>query len=203
MSSTQSGHHGRHFWADGIRLSKNPPVVWVRVPPVDQGDSAGSVTYHAWGYAAATKEAKYAEVSVQSYESQIFITSLLFALPLTGNCRDALQTLTSTRQSSTLAAFLDALTRGGPNGLPRPIELHAHDPTRYVGDMLAWVHQTTASEHEFLEGLFGVKEKRRMVGALREAGGEEEGRVQECLDKDLEGLSRPLKVRLRLRTWIE
>ncbi len=33
-----------------------------------------------------------------------------------------------------------------------------------------------------------------MVGAVREAGGEEEGMVRESLDKDMEGLSRPLKV---------
>ena len=49
---------------------------------------------------------------------------------------------------------MDALTRGGPGGRPRPIELHAHDPLRYVGDMLAWVHQAIAAEHEFLESLF-------------------------------------------------
>ena len=60
--------------------------------------------------------------------------------------------------------------------------------------MLAWVHQTTASEHEFLEGLFGVKEKRRMVGAVRDVGGEEEVMMRETLNKDLEGLGRPLKV---------
>lgn len=60
--------------------------------------------------------------------------------------------------------------------------------------MLAWVHQTTASEHEFLEGLFGVKEKRRMVGAVRDIGGEEESMMRETLNKDLEGLGRPLKV---------
>ena len=110
---------------------------------------------------------------------------------------DALHTLTSTRQSSLLSSFLDALTRGGPNGLPRPIELHAHDPTRYVGDMLAWVHQTTASEHEFLESLFGVKERNRMVGSQREPAGDldEAGElVRDTLDKDLEGLGRPLKV---------
>lgn len=29
-------------------------------------------------------------------------------------------------------AFITALTIGGPNGMPRPIELHAHDPLRYV-----------------------------------------------------------------------
>lgn len=109
---------------------------------------------------------------------------------------DAMQTLTSTRQSSLLSSFLDALTRGGPNGLPRPIELHAHDPTRYVGDMLAWVHQTTASEHEFLEGLFGVREKKRMVGSTREPVelDQEEQLVRDTLDRDLEGLGRPLKV---------
>ncbi|WVQ78637.1 hypothetical protein IAT38_000724 [Cryptococcus sp. DSM 104549] len=114
--------------------------------------------------------------------------------------RDALQTLTSTRQSSILQQFLDALTRGGPHGLPRPIELHAHDPTRYVGDMLAWVHQATASEHEFLEGLFGVREKGRMVGQERggaEGEGEEEKMVRDAMDKNLEGLSRPLKLRIQ------
>ncbi|WVR03673.1 hypothetical protein IAU60_000668 [Kwoniella sp. DSM 27419] len=112
--------------------------------------------------------------------------------------RDALQTLNSTRSASILQAFLDALTRGGPNGLPRPIELHAHDPTRYVGDMLAWVHQATASEHEFLDGLFGVREKNRMVGAEREGFmGEEELMVAEAMDKHLEGLGRPLKLRIQ------
>jgi len=27
--------------------------------------------------------------------------------------------------------FIDALTRGGPGGTPRPIEMHSHDPLRY------------------------------------------------------------------------
>ncbi|WWD09169.1 hypothetical protein V865_007291 [Kwoniella europaea PYCC6329] len=114
--------------------------------------------------------------------------------------KDALQGLTSTRSSSILQSFLDALTRGGPNGLPRPIELHAHDPTRYVGDMLAWVHQATASEHEFLDGLFGVREKKRMVGAERDSinpGEEEEMMVAQAMDKHLEGLGRPLKLRIQ------
>lgn len=41
----------------------------------------------------------------------------------------------------------------GPGGTPRPIELHSHDPLRYTGDMLAWVHQATASEKEYLQTL--------------------------------------------------
>lgn len=108
---------------------------------------------------------------------------------------DICQILTSTRQSSALNAFLEALTRGGPNGLPRPIEIHAHDPTRYVGDMLAWVHQATASEHEFLSSLFDLKEHKRMIGSKRgQEKEEDETLVAEILDKDLEGLGRPLKV---------
>lgn len=112
---------------------------------------------------------------------------------------DALNLLTSTRQSFLLQSFIEALTRGGPNGLPRPIELHAHDPTRYVGDMLAWVHQATAGEREFLDSLFDVTSHRqRMVGDARDLEGEaseEELLARGCLDKALEGLARPLKVR--------
>ncbi|PVV03155.1 hypothetical protein BB560_002378 [Smittium megazygosporum] len=46
--------------------------------------------------------------------------------------------------------FINALVRGGPRGVPRPIEVHASDPIRYVGDMLAWIHQAQASEVETL-----------------------------------------------------
>lgn len=45
------------------------------------------------------------------------------------------------RNGALFQRFIVALTRGGPGGLPRPIEIHAHDPRRYVADMLAWVHQ--------------------------------------------------------------
>lgn len=41
----------------------------------------------------------------------------------------------------------------GPGGTPRPIELHSHDPLRYVGDMLAWLHQAAASEKEYVQSL--------------------------------------------------
>lgn len=45
------------------------------------------------------------------------------------------------RHHALFRRFISALTRGGPGGLPRPIEVHAHDPLRYVGDMLGWLHQ--------------------------------------------------------------
>ncbi|KAF7799585.1 hypothetical protein EIP86_010822 [Pleurotus ostreatoroseus] len=113
---------------------------------------------------------------------------------------DALTTLSQTRQATLLSAFTTALTRGGPGGLPRPIELHAHDPLRYAGDMLAWVHQAIAAEREFLEGLFGVRAEARgrMVGAVRTRGGsEEEDWIAELMDVAVGGLCTPLKIRVQ------
>ncbi|KIK92098.1 hypothetical protein PAXRUDRAFT_830282 [Paxillus rubicundulus Ve08.2h10] len=110
---------------------------------------------------------------------------------------EALTFLSDARQSTLLALFLDALTRGGPSGLPRPIELHAHDPIRYVGDMLAWVHQAIAAECEFLESLFGTSGQERMVGAVRTfSGSEEEEWVRDLLNSAVGKICVPLKVRV-------
>ncbi|KAL1761228.1 oligomeric Golgi complex subunit 6 [Schizophyllum commune] len=108
----------------------------------------------------------------------------------------ALTTLAQTRSQTLMDAFLAALTRGGPGGLPRPIELHAHDPLRYVGDMLAWVHQAIAAEREFMEGLFGVGGDGRMVGSVRrfDEATEEEGWIRELMDLGVAKLCVPLKV---------
>ncbi|CEG48766.1 conserved oligomeric golgi complex subunit [Plasmopara halstedii] len=62
--------------------------------------------------------------------------------------------LTASRRSIVVRRFLAALTVGGPNGIPRPIEMHAHDPVRYCGDMLAWIHQAIAAESEIFRVLF-------------------------------------------------
>lgn len=61
--------------------------------------------------------------------------------------------MAGTRSKAVTRAFLSALTQGGPNGVPRPIDMQAHDPVRYVGDMLAWLHQSLASESEFINSL--------------------------------------------------
>lgn len=112
----------------------------------------------------------------------------------------ALSDLAAVRQSTILNSFVAALTRGGPSGLPRPIELHAHDPIRYVGDMLAWVHQAMATEHEFLDSLFGLGGEKRMVGSVwRSDQQSEEARwVGELMDRNLEKICTPLRVRLGL-----
>lgn len=44
-------------------------------------------------------------------------------------------------------------------GTPRPMEIHAHTPRRYVGDMAAWIHQAVASEMELVDILVGSLQK--------------------------------------------
>lgn len=141
---------------------------------------------------------------------------------------DTLSVLSSTRSSAIANMFIEALTRGSDPGkggkgagasgndpnaaAARPIELHAHDPIRYVGDILAWVHQAMASEREFLESLFGLKESGRRVGAARPALDattapqtpdlnasviSDEARLRALLDKNLEGCGRPLRIRIQ------
>ena len=55
-------------------------------------------------------------------------------------------------------AFYSALTgstsTNEQDSMMKPIEFHAHDPLRYVGDLLAWTHSATVSEREALESLF-------------------------------------------------
>ncbi|EIN07029.1 oligomeric complex COG6 [Punctularia strigosozonata HHB-11173 SS5] len=106
---------------------------------------------------------------------------------------ESLQILVQTRQSALSGAFLDALTRG----TPRPIELHAHDPMRYIGDMLAWIHQAVAAEREFLDALFGIKDA-RMVGSVRTfRATEEEEYIRALMDGAVGKLCGPLKARVQ------
>ncbi|XP_069686337.1 conserved oligomeric Golgi complex subunit 6 [Periplaneta americana] len=89
------------------------------------------------------------------------------------------------RRSVLVRAFIDALTQGGPGGTPKPIEMHAHDPKRYVGDMLAWLHQTIPSEKENLLALLKGCDKTDVSD-----------QIQQTLSNITEGVCHPLKVRV-------
>lgn len=71
------------------------------------------------------------------------------------NCLDF---FAEARENVLSEAFYTALTgsSAGGHGDPsvKPIELAAHDPLRYVGDMLAWSHSAAVGEREALEVLF-------------------------------------------------
>lgn len=63
--------------------------------------------------------------------------------------------------------------------------MHAHDPLRYVGDMLAWVHQCVCGEREIVEGVLWIGDKERE---------EDVELVNGILDQNLESTIRPLRV---------
>merc|ERR1712130_837417 len=100
--------------------------------------------------------------------------------------RYTLDEYATARRSTTVRGFIDALTRGSRDqSQPRPIELHSHDPLRYVGDMAAWLHQCAATERENLNQLV-KKCPDHLVAPHKE----------EMMQKILEGVCRPLKLRI-------
>lgn len=110
--------------------------------------------------------------------------------------------------------FYAALT-GAPVDPDHPwmgkaIELSAHDPLRYISDMLAWAHSATVSEREVLEVLF-ISEGDEIAKSIQEGiesepwsrpeDGENvpvfDGRksLNELVERDLSGVFRQLKQR--------
>ncbi|CAO3589325.1 unnamed protein product [Absidia cylindrospora] len=107
-----------------------------------------------------------------------------------------LDELAMARREAVARAFLSALTRGGPGGTPRPIELQAHDSLRYIGDMLAWVHQACASEKEMLESLFYRNSTKTADDYQDVSTTIIKDAVFDLLDAAMEGTCRPLKTRM-------
>jgi hypothetical protein len=65
-----------------------------------------------------------------------------FGLALTrGSQTVAVGANSSSSSSSASSSSGSASSNSSGGGGARPIDLHAHDPFRYVSDMLAWVHQ--------------------------------------------------------------
>ncbi|KAM0036159.1 putative oligomeric Golgi complex subunit 6 protein [Helianthus debilis subsp. tardiflorus] len=107
------------------------------------------------------------------------------------------------RHNALFRRFISALTRGGPGGMPRPIEVHAHDPLRYVGDMLGWLHQALASERELVfvlldpDAVVNTGPTARRFSTSSESNEEKsEGDLTFVLDRIFEGVCRPFKVRV-------
>ncbi|KAJ2099959.1 Golgi transport complex subunit 6 [Coemansia sp. S100] len=91
------------------------------------------------------------------------------------------------RREAVGRSFVAALVRGGAGGTPRPIDAHAGDAPRYVGDMLAWAHQACAEEGELLDALQGPP-----VQGLPVPGQADRG----LLAVALEAVARPLELRV-------
>ncbi|KUI72253.1 Conserved oligomeric Golgi complex subunit 6 [Cytospora mali] len=130
------------------------------------------------------------------------------------NCLDL---FAETREQVLSDSFYTALTGSSSSGVEdrsvKPIELAAHDPLRYVGDMLAWMHSAAVSERESLEILFlsegdeiakGIKAGReneiwRLVDEDDSGGTPAFDPVQalnELVDRDMSGAARVLRQRV-------
>lgn len=123
------------------------------------------------------------------------------------SCLDA---FAEARQMTLTESFHAALSGSGQDRSgPKPIELGAHEPLRYIGDMLAWVHSATVSEREALQTLFiaegtdmarGMQQGLESEPWLRSANDEEafDGRkaLEKIVSRHLEGVAQLLRQRI-------
>lgn len=85
--------------------------------------------------------------------SQPFVKSAIVLLRhVPAYYKHTLELIASNRRANGTKTFLLALT-SGHDGMP-PIEMKAHDPVNYVGDMLAFVFRAVSLESEMISGLF-------------------------------------------------
>lgn len=111
------------------------------------------------------------------------------------------------RQKLLVQAFYEALTGSASESAnnragSKPIELLAHDPLRYVGDMLAWLHSAAVSEREALEVLFISGEEDSLAKKVKEGAEatpwegdfDPEKSLEKLVDMNLEAVCKPLKV---------
>jgi len=124
--------------------------------------------------------------------------------------QSCLDSFAEARESILSDSFHAALTESTSENhiATKPIEFHAHDPLRYVGDMLAWAHSTTVSEREALENLFisdGEEIKRSIQAGLESEPwlrGDDDTEVfdgrkalNQLVSRDLAGVARLLRQR--------
>jgi hypothetical protein len=122
---------------------------------------------------------------------------------------NSLDNFASTRETILSNAFHVALTGQGDDTVGKPIEFQAHDPLRYISDMLAWVHSATVSEREALEVLF-IDEGAELARGIQEGVDQDvwtrtnddqvevfNGRValSELVARDVAGVARLLRQR--------
>jgi hypothetical protein len=80
---------------------------------------------------------------------------------------NSLDNFASAREETLSDSFHAALTGQGDAIVGKPIEFQAHDPIRYISDMLAWAHSATVSEREALEVLF-IGEGEELARGIKE-----------------------------------
>jgi hypothetical protein len=85
-------------------------------------------------------------------------TSLLFLSEQPALFHKSLEIFIETREALMTASFNHVLTGTSTNKslgyVEKPLDMTAHDPIRYMGDILAWIHTAVVGELEVLQSLF-------------------------------------------------
>jgi len=101
-----------------------------------------------------------------------------------------IELIASSRRSEETRRFLLALTAGYAG--QAPIEIKAHDPINYVGDMLAFCFQSFSVEADLAKGLVGSQENTEVDDMPADAS----MGAADMLSHAMSGLARPLKSRI-------
>lgn len=115
--------------------------------------------------------------------------------------------LTQLRSKTIVDEFLNQVSSTESEDVSRPIVLSAHDPLRYIGDILAYVHSVIVNEVEFIKNLFQNQsggsddlkyERTEFEESLiqTESLGNVDQITNDTLVKIINSLSRPLKIRI-------
>ncbi|KAL8695349.1 MAG: hypothetical protein Q9218_000108 [Villophora microphyllina] len=122
-----------------------------------------------------------------------------------------LENFSEARDSILTDGFYTALTGSSVDqnhdSTMKPIEFHAHDALRYIGDMLAWAHSATVSERESLGSLFisegdemakGVQAGRHSQPWSATGGESFDGRkaLDGLVNRNMAGVARALRQRV-------
>ena len=145
------------------------------------------------------------------YWVQRFINALTRGEPKTTNST----TTTITSNSGNISPNIDNDDNNNNNNnikgtiMSRPIEMYAYDPVRYLNDMLTWIHNALTQERQFALFIFKIPPrlvKKQLLkeddftieddGIINEYKEYSKERIIGYLDRVLEGLFRPLSMRI-------
>ncbi len=120
-------------------------------------DRMGDLADGAYDKITVYAQQQFQKFTVESPEPP---TLLRVALELLSRERPSLtkycvEEVEQVRKQALVNAFVKALTVGGPGGMPPAMDANSTDVVRYTGDMLAWFHQSLASEKELMAAIFG------------------------------------------------
>ncbi len=105
---------------------------------------------------------------------------------------ECLDDISNVRQKVIAKDFVQALSEGSSGS--RAIDVTSYDPMRYIGDILAWLHQSVASEKEVIDAMIGSSNRSRFTEELGGEGLDFQVIQNELVDRNFNLVAVPLRV---------